>query len=473
MSASIKVSWYSQAWVYVNRKNYLSAISIVVAGFFFVQNTQYVKRWEEPNSPIQWDVISYYEYLPAIFIHHDWSLSFLDQRPELEGKFWHSKGPNNSRVIRTSMGMALLYLPFFLLGHAAAHMLEYILGYSTDGFSDPYEIALIYGSVIYCIIAMLILRRILKRYVSDLASALTLLTISLGTNLFYYTTVEGPMAHAWLFMLYAAFLYFTIRWQESAGSSKYFYALSFLAGVMVLCRPTEIIVLIVILLFGVTKIKDVIPHLRRLLFPLPRLLLGVILFVGPFFLQMCYWKSVTGSWLYYSYQEYGFFFDAPMISDGLFSYRKGWFVYTPAATFFIVGFVLLYRYQRQLFLPILVWFLIHIYITFSWCIWWYGGSFGMRALIQGTALLALNMALLYDFAIRNFRYFFWVVLLGFYFIRLNLFQTRQFLNSLIHWDSMTKEAYWYVFERTEMTRQNWTELESYLQAPDYESRTKK
>ena len=146
---------------------------------------------------------------------------------------------------------------------------------------------------------------------------------------------------------------------------------------------------------------------------------------------------------------------------------------TPVASFFIIGFILLYRYQRQLFLPILVWFILHIYITFSWCIWWYGGSFGMRALIQGTALLAINMALLYDFGIRNLRDFFWVILLGLYFIRLNLFQTRQFLNSLIHWDSMTKEAYWYVFERREMTRENWTTLESYLQAPDYEARTKK
>ena len=469
MSVSKKLSLFSSAFMYLKSRNYLSAIAIVIAVLFFVRNVQYVKRWEEPNSPIQWDVISYYEYLPAIFIHHDWSLSFLDQHPELEGKFWHSEGPDNSRVIRTSMGMALLYLPFFLLGHIAA----YTLGYSVDGFSDPYEIALIYGSIICCTVALLILRNIFKRYVSDIASALTLLTLALGTNLFYYTTVEGPMSHAWLFMLYAAFFYFVIRWNESAGASKYFYALSFLAGMMVLCRPTEIIVLVVILLLGITKFKDIIPHLRNLVFPLSRLLLATVLFVAPFFLQMCYWKEVTGSWLYYSYQEYGFFFDAPMISDGLFSYRKGWFVYTPAATFFIVGFVLLYRYQRQLFLPILVWFLIHIYITFSLCIWWYGGSFGMRALIQGTALLALNMALLYDFVIRNFRYFFWVVLLGFYFIRLNLFQTRQFLNSLIHWDSMTKEAYWYVFERTEMTRQNWTELESYLQPPDYESRTKK
>lgn len=469
MFSGVKHSRLSDAFMTAKSRNYFSAIAIGIAAFFIVCNTQYVKRWEEPNSPIQWDVISYYEYLPAIFIYHDWSLSFLDQRPELEAKFWHSDGPDNSRVIRTSMGMALLYLPFFTLGHMAAHL----LGYSTDGFSDPYEIALIYGSIIYCIIGLIILRSIFKRYVSDLASALTLLTLALGTNLFYYTTVEGPMAHAWLFMLYAAFLYYTIRWYESAGGYKYFYACAAIGGIMVLCRPTEIIVLVVIVLCGVRRFSQVFPHIRNLIFPLPRLLIGVILFVTPFLLQMCYWKSVTGSWLYYSYQEYGFFFDAPMISDGLFSYRKGWFVYTPAAAFFILGFILLCRHQRQLFLPILIWFLINIYITFSWCIWWYGGSFGMRALIQGTALLALNMALLYDFAIRNFRYFFWIILLGFYFIRLNLFQTRQFLNSLIHWDSMSKEAYWYVFERREMTRENWTELESYLQAPDYESRTKK
>jgi hypothetical protein len=469
MNTTGKYSYFNETVSQLTRRRYWSVLALCVSGFFFIRNAQYVKRWEEPNSPIQWDVISYYEYLPSIFIHHDWSLSFLDEHPELEGKYWHSKGPDNSRVIRTSMGMSLLYLPFFVAGHISANA----LGYPTDGFSDPYEVSLIYGSIIYCLIALWILRNVLRRYVSDFASALTILSLSIGTNLFYYTSVEGPMSHAWLFMLYAALLYCTIRLNESGGKSKYFYFISLLSGVMVLCRPTEIVVIIIVLLYGIRSIKDFIAHFRKLVIPYHRSALGILLFVAPFFLQMCYWKDVTGTWLYYSYQEYGFFFDSPMIVDGLFSYRKGWLVYTPLASFFLFGFILLYKRQRQLFWPIIVWCVANIYITFSWCIWWYGGSFGMRALIQGTALLSINMALLYDFALRNYRYFFWVIILGFYFIRLNLFQTRQFLNSLIHWDSMTKDAYWYVFERREMTRENWTELEGYLQAPDYEARTKK
>ena len=50
--------------------------------------------------------------------------------------------------------------------------------------------------------------------------------------------------------------------------------------------------------------------------------------------QMIYWNEMTGHWLYFSYgSDERFFFGDPAIIKGLFSYRKGLFIYTPLLLF--------------------------------------------------------------------------------------------------------------------------------------------
>ena len=79
-----------------------------------------LKRWdfsETRQKIIMWDVTSYYSYLPAAFIHHDVTLEFTrrgtDKNYEENHQFWYQTAPNGSRVIKTTMGMAILYSPFF------------------------------------------------------------------------------------------------------------------------------------------------------------------------------------------------------------------------------------------------------------------------------------------------------------------------------------------------------------------------
>ena len=44
---------------------------------------------------------------------------------------------------------------------------------------------------------------------------------------------------------------------------------------------------------------------------------------------MLYWKHIMGTFFFYSYDQEGFFFGNSHVLDGLLSYRKGWFIYTP------------------------------------------------------------------------------------------------------------------------------------------------
>lgn len=51
---------------------------------------------------------------------------------------------------------------------------------------------------------------------------------------------------------------------------------------------------------------------------------------------------------------------------------------------------------------------------------------------------------------------------------LNQFQTNQYRTSLLHWDSMTKEAYWGIFGK-----KSWPEgYDKMIKTPDYEKALK-
>src|SRR5690606_12215379 len=122
-------------------------------------------------------------------------------------------------------------------------------------------------------------------------------------------------------------------------------------------------------------------------------LIAFFIFLIPIIPQLFFWKIYGGDWLVFTYgSDEKFFFNNPKIFDFLFSYRKGWFVYTPLMIFSIVGLFFLKKKVKEMSLitPIFITFI--IYILSSWWCWWYGGSFGMRAMIQYYAFLAFPLA---------------------------------------------------------------------------------
>jgi hypothetical protein len=85
------------------------------------------------------------------------------------------------------MGLAILYMPFFFI----AHLLAPVLGYAADGFTVPYKFALIFSCLFYLAIGLRYLRLFLQRYFSQAVVALTILSVTIGTNLLYYATQDA------------------------------------------------------------------------------------------------------------------------------------------------------------------------------------------------------------------------------------------------------------------------------------------
>ncbi len=236
-------------------------------------------------------------------------------------------------------------------------------------------------------------------------------------------------------------IYFTIKWYQTFKLGNIF-SVAFLSGFCTLIRPTSIFVIIIPLLIGIANFDDL--KLRFLVFikHKTQLLFAVFIFFIPWIPQFLYWKIYTGSFIFYSYGKEGFDFTTPQLINVLFSFRKGWLLYTPIMVFSLIGFYHLYKINKGLFFPITVYFLITFYVLSCWWCWSWGGSFSNRGLIESYAFLAFPMAAFYNWfnkKIPKITLRIAVVIL----IAYNLLQTYQYCAVVIHWDNMTKESYIY------------------------------
>ncbi|RMG59309.1 MAG: hypothetical protein D6722_22485 [Bacteroidetes bacterium] len=441
----------------MKRRAIISLSALVLLGYVLVRVAHLYPKWEKPGTEavLSWDVYGYYLYLPATFIYHDLDgLGFKDSlfvqyRPA--GDFHHATPqPDGGFVMKYPIGMAVAYLPWFGVGHLAATLSD---TYAADGFSQPYQQAVAWGMILYALLGLLILRRVLLRFFQDREVAIVLGILVLATNYLNYTAFDGAMPHNMLFTLYAALLWLTAAWHERPRAH-----LALLIGLCVgwatIIRPTELMSLLIPLLWGIRDGKSLKAKLKLLWTHWQQVLLlgfGLILMGS---LQMIYWKWSSGSFLYYSYGEFGFDWLRPHLINGLFSYRKGWLVYTPVMILALIGFWPLFRQERGQFWPVAIFTALNLYVVFAWEVWWYGGSFGARPLVQSYAFLALPLGAAVA-AMLSRR---WLTVLGVAFMLLcadlNLMMTWQAHGTDTGWHSeaMTRAYFWKIFGKSQVKR---------------------
>lgn len=440
----------------------VSLLTWLLISCYFVKYTSDLSPWKLKKI-IDQDVIFYYGYLPATFIYHDWTFRFPD-KPGFTGIVWSIPTPEGGRYQKMTMGVAMLYAPFF----GIAHLYTTITNGLADGYSMNYQIALIWAGVFYFILGLFFLRKILEQFIPDMAVSLVLITISLGTNLLNYATMDGALSHVYSFSLFAIALWVFLKWIKSP-KALLTILLGLTLGLIVLIRPTNITFALFLLLFFYFKDKDIKKSWQFILGLKWRLLLlagSALLIWLP---QMLYWKMNTGHYIFYSYMGENFIFSRPQIINGLFSYNKGWLVYTPMMWLAILGFFLMRDRLKPWLWPSLVTMLISIYIIFSWWCWWYGGGFSARPLVEFYVIMSLPLGAFFAYIIQK-KFFLKALtaLVVLFFLWLNLFQTKQYNTSLLHYDSMSKEVYWAIWGK-----QNWPEnYARMLKANDVE-KTKK
>ncbi len=417
--------------------------------------------WNESKKIIGSDVASYYTFLPAIFIYDDLKLNFYDQnKPKFMMKVYFDILNNGKKFIKTTYGLSLLYSPFFFISHAVSCL----TGNPADGYTYIYKIGLICSSIFYFGLGLFFLRKILLKYYSEFSTSLTLLVAGIGTNMLHYVIVEPAMPHVYNFCLIILFIYATIKWHDKPGWLNSLL-IGVIGGLIILIRPTNILVILLFVFWNINsrasakaQFQKFIKNYYLILFIIA---IGFVFWIPQFF----YWHYMTGDYFFISYGDRAYFFlNDPEITNILFSYRKGWLLYTPLMIFALIGVFFLYRYNNKRFIPVLIFTFANIYLLASWCFWWFGGSFGSRGFIDSYGVMAIPMAAFFTWCFRQkimIRLLFVIVV--FILIWFNTFQVRQYYRGAIHWSDMTKKAYWETFLSLKKTKR----FPSLLEKPPY------
>jgi hypothetical protein len=448
------------------KNNFYSDLAIAFITVCSLCITFFFINWKPANHPFVMDVNQYYSYLVAVFIDHDLSFATNPQG------FWLMETPTHQVVPKVTYGISFFYSPFFLFAYIFSR------SHST-GYETIYAWSIHYGCIIYVLIGFFYVRKILKLWFNDFGVAISLFLIFFATNLFYYTVSESETVHGILFFLISFFLYHVIKWQQTS-SRKSFLLFMLAAGFICLIRPTECLVFLFPALIGINNGSTLVTKIKAVTSLKWFLLMGIGLFMLPIIPQLIYWKLHAGIFLFFSYgSSEGFFWNDPQILNVLFSFKKGWFVYTPIMLFSMMGFIFMYKKNKYLFYPVLLYFLMNTYLISSWWDWAYGGSFGMRAYVHCYSVLIIPFAYFIDEVIRIYKnsviktsLVYFMICISFIFCTLNILQSNLYKHHIIHWDGMTKEAYEFTFFKKQYSESDLTYLKTLIKPPDYEARRK-
>ena len=375
-------------------KHKLSFIAILLLGFCFVA-VRCINLRSHPQSEHKittWDAFGYYMYLPSIFIYHD--VKELKWAPGADAKYGLSGGlfyqamrlESGTYTNKYLGGVAIMQLPFFLAGHAAAAT----LGAPMDGFSPPYQYALMFGAILWAILGLWFLRKILLRFFDDKTTAMVLLFLGLCSNWIQYVSIDAAQSHGFIFTLYAVMLWLTIIWYDRPRLGLSF-AIGLLCGLAVISRPTELVIICIPLLWaaGPGHWDFVKKHQQHIWL----CCLGGLLGMAP---QLVYWQYTTGHPIHDVGSKWYFLNPWFRVLVGK---EKGWFLYTPVSIMMVVGLRMMKDYPFRK--AVLTFCLLNIWIIISWSDWRYGGSYSTRALVQSYPVFALALACVVQYFFRH------------------------------------------------------------------------
>jgi len=351
---------------------------------------------------------------------------------------------NGNSVIRFTMGIAILLSPFFFI----AHFIALNFGFEPNGYSEPYHWMLHIGSAFYILLGYFILRKVLLKNFTDKISALILIIFYAGTNIFLFTSLGNPFPHVFAFILYLFVIYYTILWHHKP---KLIYAilLGMSLGLLVITRISEAIAIIIPVLWGVYNKETLIRKWNLIRKQWQQVLL--IIFCGLLVLlpQLIYWQYVTGKPLFFAYSDPSSSLELtrPRFAWVLFSYRKGWLLYSPLMILSLTGFILVYRNCRKYFYPTFIFFLVNLYLLASFTSL---VSYGYRAFIQSYAVLIIPFGFTIKWLYNKNKTIKIIALMLFIIIAfVNIFQSWQIRTGVLHGRRMTKEYYWRIFLKNE------------------------
>ena len=331
------------------------------------------------------DAPYYYVYLPSLALDHD-----VDLRDEYAvTNNWYRLGPTPTGRPGNVFGVgpAILSLPAFAVGHAAALASDE----RRDGFSDSEQTAVMWLSVLLSTLALIFPARVIaRRFGTGPPGFAAALLVAAAGPVVYYAVRQPGYAHPYA-TFFAAWL--IDAWDASYDrprTARTWAGLGVLFGLAVLARPQ-------LATWGILLAAAVVDDLRRhpLSVRLVARWLGAAALTALCVLpQLLVWRALYGA-LYVVPQGDGFLrWDAPAWSEVLFSSRNGLIPWAPLYAVAAIGLVIACGRTARLGVLLVVGVGLQAVVNGAAWDWWGGGSFGGRRFDSCYAAFAIGLGAL-------------------------------------------------------------------------------
>ena len=392
-----------------------------------------------------YDGFGYYMYNPYFFaqgslnLNSDWAKGIQNKYCDSTIVYQFHTVENGKELNIYHMGLAIVQMPSFLLGDLTARILDY----ERDGFSKPYHVFYLLNALLFIFLGLLYLKKFLRLLFDDKTTGISILLIYLGTNALVTFGIQYDLTHLYLFAFNSFFLFHLFQFQQTEKKRNLILSAVFL-GLTVCIRPTQILfgIIPLFMLLQKHKSKKALALINLLWFPLFGLLWNIP--------QIYYWYSIGGQLLVPNMHTEEIILIDPNIVDFLFSYKKGWLLYSPIFILLPIGFYHLYQNSRNLFWASITFTFAYILVMSSWECWWYASSFGSRVMTDIYPLLVLVIGSVIIASNTLKRKIVLYIFISFCVV-LSLFQSYQSTEYIIHPERMTKEQYWQVFGKIELS----------------------
>jgi len=341
------------------------------------------------------DSVVYYAVARSMLFDHD-----VDLRNEIEalhpeaGTYLDPVPASGLPAIVYPIGFSLLQMPWIALGSA----FDWLSGAPVTGYSAACLRAYYLGILTWLCLglsALFLWLREVGRSLGvdgprgDITALACTAAVWPSTTLGYYTF--SAMSHVAAFAATSCFLWTWWRARDSVSAWSW-APVGAAAGVMVLCRWQEALLLIVPAVWDARYwLRPASARERSA--PAAWLrsrAVSAAVFVAALVPQFVVWKTIYGAWLTIPQGEGFLSFPPPFVLETLFSSQNGWFAWTPVTAIGVAGLVVGWRYCPLLFGGLLAGLAAELVLV-SGVLTWHGHWFGLRYLTSVTPLVAAGL----------------------------------------------------------------------------------
>lgn len=394
---------------------------LVITFLFFLYSFFIAKK-----DVISADGAGYYSY-PYLLLKEG---SLNHSLPQYQSIFGTYEFENGIYINKYPIGTGLFLFPAALASFTVSNIsnTEYYIYSDTSNFFVG-----IFG-ILYLILGLFILKKILLHFFNKKTANLTLLLITLGTNLLIYGSVDASFSHIYSFLSVNLMILYTLKWNKDPSKINAI-VLGFAMGLIILVRQSNIYLLLLPILYSFQNIKlqsSKKEYFKSLAVILPILFLTIV----P---QLVYWLTYANSILIYSYRNEGFNFLAPQLLNILFNINRGLLFWHPILIGALLGFSFKTEFNKKVLLLLIA---ISIYLSASWWQWDYSIGFGHRAFTDILGIFAIGLALSIKYTLKLARkYQVTIIILTLLLLAINFITSINYIQDEYNYKKLTIVEY--------------------------------